>query len=86
MFRQAYSRRTISPITLSPTTVGYTGNLETALVPEQFARGILHEKLDSNGVMAESTDVEVEHFGLLFESSGDVHKTRHVYICAVLLW
>lgn len=65
---------------------GYTGNLETALVPEQFARGILHEKLNSNGVMAESTDVEVEHFGLLFESSGDVHKTRHVYICAVLLW
>lgn len=61
---------------------GYTGDLEIALVPEEFAQEILHEELDSNGVMAENTDAEVEHFGLLFEFSGDVHKTRHVlYNC-----
>lgn len=61
---------------------GYTGELEIALVPESFAKDILHEEEDSNGVFAENSDVEIEHFALLFEFNGDVRKTRHViYNC-----
>ncbi len=61
---------------------GYSGDLEIALVPEQFLEDILHEEADSNGVLAENTDIEIEHFALLFEFNGDQRKTRHVlYNC-----
>ncbi|MCD8174411.1 MAG: phage tail protein [Phascolarctobacterium sp.] len=61
---------------------GYSGDLEIALIPDSFYTDILHEELDSNGVMAENTEVEVEHFGLLFQFEGDKHGTRHVlYNC-----
>ncbi|MCD8048331.1 MAG: phage tail protein [Clostridia bacterium] len=61
---------------------GYTGDLEIALVPESFLVDILHEEEDSNGVYAESMEVELEHFALLFEFNGDIRKTRHVmYNC-----
>ncbi|MCD8078824.1 MAG: phage tail protein [Lachnospiraceae bacterium] len=61
---------------------GYSGDLEIALIPESFLTDILHEVKDSNGVLVEQSDVEVEHFALLFEFNGDQHKTRHVlYNC-----
>lgn len=61
---------------------GYSGDLEIALIPESFSTDILHEEMDSNSVMVEQSDVEVEHFALLFEFNGDQHKTRHVlYNC-----
>lgn len=58
---------------------GYTGDLEIALVPDSFRTDILNEVVDSNGVYAENTNVEVEHFALLFEFSGDKNKIRHVF-------
>ena len=61
---------------------GYSGDLEIALIPESFLTDILHEVKESNGVLVEQSDVEVEHFALLFEFNGDQHKTRHVlYNC-----
>ncbi len=61
---------------------GYNGDLEIALVPESFLADILHEEEDANGVYTENTEVEVEHFALLFEFDGDKRKTRHVlYNC-----
>ncbi len=61
---------------------GYSGDLEIALIPESFLTDILHETKDDKGVLLEQADVEVEHFALLFEFSGDQHKTRHVlYNC-----
>ncbi len=64
---------------------GYSGDLEMALIPESFLTDILHEEKDSNGVLMEQSDVEVEHSALLFEFNGDVHKTRHVlYNCTCM--
>ena len=60
---------------------GYTGDLEIALVPLEFATDILGEKLDGKGVLTETNTAEVSQFALLFEFEGDKHKIRHVMYC-----
>lgn len=62
---------------------GYSGDLELALIPESFLTDVLHQEEDGKGVIAESKDVEPEHFALLFEFSGDQKKIRHcLYYCS----
>jgi len=62
---------------------GYSGDLEVALIPDSFRTDILHEEEDSNGVLVENSQVETEHFALLFEFSGDKKKIRHcLYYCS----
>jgi phi13 family phage major tail protein len=62
---------------------GYSGDLEVALIPESFRKDILKETEDVNGVMVEDSSVEMEHFALLFEFSGDKRKIRHcMYYCS----
>lgn len=61
---------------------GYSGDLEIALIPESFRKDILMEEEDENGVLAENSTVEPEHFALLFEFAGDKRKIRHcMYYC-----
>ena len=60
---------------------GYTGDLEIALIPTDFATAILGEQLDSKGVLVERNDAETSQFALLFEFSGDKNKIRHVLYC-----
>ena len=43
---------------------GYTGDLEIALVPLEFATDILGEKLDEKGVLTETNTAEVSQFAL----------------------
>jgi len=60
---------------------GYEGDLELALIPEEFLKDILHEEEDANGVLIEDANSEFERFALLFEFTGDKHAIRHVFYC-----
>ena len=60
---------------------GYEGDLELALIPEEFLKDILHEEEDENGVLLENANTTFERFALLFEFTGDQNAIRHVFYC-----
>lgn len=60
---------------------GYEGDLELAMIPEEFLTEILHEEADKNGVLAENANNTFERFALLFEFTGDQNAIRHVFYC-----
>lgn len=55
---------------------GYEGDLEVALIPDEFLQEILGEIIDENKVMFENANNEVSDFALGFDIDGDVRTTR----------
>lgn len=61
---------------------GYEGDLEVALVHDDFLTDILGMVDNSKGVLYEDAGAEPVHFALLFQFEGDQKATRHVlYNC-----
>ena len=64
--------------------MGYSGDLEIALIPESFRVDILKESPDSNKVLIENKDINVGKFALLFRFDGDIRAINHImYNCSV---
>ena len=69
----------------SVSNLGYSGELEIALVTDWFRENILKETKDTKGVFIETNlNPSPVYFAMLFEFSGDVKEIRHVlYNCSV---
>lgn len=61
---------------------GYSGDVEMALISDDFRKDILGDIEDSNGVWVEDAGAKTVHFAMMFQFEGDVRATRHVlYNC-----
>ena len=61
---------------------GYSGDLELAIVPQEFKTKILNEYEDAKGVLIEDYNAEAVHFALMFQFKGDQRNTLHcLYNC-----
>jgi len=62
---------------------GYSGDFESALIPEDFRKDILGDITDINGIDLEDAGAKTKYFALLFQFEGDATNTRHVmYKCS----
>lgn len=61
---------------------GYSGDFESALIPDDFRQDVLGETLDSKGFYVETAENPTVEFALLFQFENDDHNTRHcLYRC-----
>lgn len=62
---------------------GYSGDLEVALIPDDFRVDVLGDIVDPNGIYVENAEAPTVYFALLFQFEGDEKATRHVlYKCS----
>ena len=64
---------------------GYSGDFESALIPDSFRKDILGDVApeEGSGILIEDADAKTKYFALLFQFEGDESGTRHVmYKCS----
>lgn len=59
-------------------TSGYEGDLEMALIPDDYRKDVFGDKEDANGVLFEDANAITKPIALLFQFEGDKKGTRHV--------
>lgn len=61
---------------------GYSGDFETALIPDEFETDCIGNEKDQKGMIFETNAPTAKPFALLFEFEGDVNAQRHcLYYC-----
>lgn len=60
------------------TNNGYEGELEVAMINEDFETKILGCVKDKNGAIIENVDAAAKNFALAFEFKGDRKRVRHI--------
>lgn len=69
---------------VSSSNSGYEGDLEMALIPDQFREDVLKEVADSNNVLFENANANPAEFAMGFDVDGDKKTTRFwFYNCTV---
>lgn len=59
---------------------GYEGDLEMALIHDQFRIDVLNEEKDANNVMVENANAQAKEFALGFDIDGDVKTIRFWFL------
>lgn len=59
---------------------GYEGDLEIALIPDQFRIDILNEQEDTNKVLFENADAITNKFAFGFQIDGDAKGTKYWFL------
>lgn len=61
---------------------GYSGDFESALVPEDVSLSVLGQSKDDNGVITETNEDQTRYIALMFEFEGDASGRRYLlYRC-----
>ena len=61
---------------------GYSGDFESALIPDSFKTDIMGETVNTNGIYIEDAAAQPAAFALLFEFNGDANATKYaLYNC-----
>ena len=61
---------------------GYSGDFESAMIPQTFLTDIMKETVQTNGILVENANAQPEAFAFLFEFQGDESATKYaLYNC-----
>lgn len=58
---------------------GYSGDFESALIPDTFRKDILGYIEGTGGILVEDAQAKTTPFALMFQFEGDEKNTRHVF-------